>query len=142
VFYQAMAAHLPEVPTMDLSILRGPTELPLWDITLSQLLQQQVEAGPSRQCVIFPEVEYRATYEQLYARTLEVAKGLIAAGIRKGDNIGILAGNCPPYVELFFAASHVGAALVVVNCTYTPAELMSALKHSGFIIPRHFQRSS
>lgn len=137
-----MAANLPEVPTRDLSILSGPTEHPLWDITLSQLLQQQVEADPSRQCVIFPEAQYRATYEQLYARSLEVAKGLIAAGVRKGDNIGILAGNCPPYVELFFAASHVGAALVVVNSTYTPTELMAALKHSGFIIPRHFQCSS
>ncbi|TVY32606.1 putative acyl-CoA synthetase [Lachnellula occidentalis] len=113
-------------------ILVGPTEPPLWNLTLSQLLKQQTEATPSGQCVVFPEAGYRATYQQLYQNTLAVAKGLLAAGICRGDNIGIFAGNCPPYFELFFAAaSHIGAALVVLNCTYTPSELAFALKHSG-----------
>ncbi|TVY26056.1 putative acyl-CoA synthetase [Lachnellula hyalina] len=114
-----------------LSTLVGPTEPSLWNITLSQLLKQQTETTPSGQCVVFPEAGYRATYQQLYQSTLAVAKGLVAAGIRRGDNIGIFAGNCPPYVELFFAASHIGAALVVLNCTYNPSELRFALKHSG-----------
>lgn len=114
------------------SILVGPTEPSLWNLTLSQLLKQQTEATPSGQCVVFPEAGYRATYQQLYQNTLAVAKGLLAAGIRRGDNIGIFAGNCPPYVELFFAASHIGAALVVLNCTYSPSELKYALKHSGW----------
>ncbi|TVY93943.1 putative acyl-CoA synthetase, partial [Lachnellula willkommii] len=113
------------------SILVGPTEPSLWNLTLSQLLKQQTEATPSAQCVVFPEAGYRATYQQLYQNTLAVAKGLLAAGIRRGDNIGIFAGNCPAYVELFFAASHIGAALVVLNCTYSPSELKYALKHSG-----------
>jgi len=115
-----------------LSTLVGPTEPSLWNITLSQLLKQQTETTPSGQCVVFPEAGYRATYQQLYQSTLAVAKGLVAAGIRRGDNIGIFAGNCPPYVELFFAASHIGAALVVLNCTYNPSELRFALKHSGW----------
>jgi mevalonyl-CoA ligase len=120
-------------PPGTLSIVKGSTEQPLWNITLSQLLSQQAELGPQRQCVVFPAHKYRATYKQLYHSTLDVAKGLMSAGIRPGDNIGILAGNCPPYVELFFAASHVGAALVVLNNTYTPAELKLALKHSGTV---------
>ena len=115
----------------NLSILTGPTEPPLWSLTLGQLLKQQAQTAPSSQCVVFPQAEYRATYQQLYHKTLIVAKGLLAAGVRHGDNIGILAGNCPPYVELFFAASHIGAALVVFNSTYTPLELNFALKHSG-----------
>lgn len=114
-----------------LSIVKGSTEQPVWDITLSQLLKQQAELGPHRQCVVFLAHKYRATYQQLYQTTLTVAKGLISAGVRSGDNIGILAGNCPQYIELFFAASHVGAALVVLNTMYTPGELKSAAKHSG-----------
>lgn len=114
-----------------LSHLKGPTNPKLWNLTLSGLLQQQVVEGASRQCVLFPAENHRATYEQLYQSSRAIAKGLLAAGVSKGDNIAVLAGNCPAYVELLFATSHVGAALVVLNSTYTPLELLSALKHSG-----------
>jgi acyl-CoA synthetase (AMP-forming)/AMP-acid ligase II len=116
-----------------LSSLKGTTEPQLWNLTLSELLQKQVAEGPSRQCVVYSEVNHRSTYQQLYHKTLEVAKGLVAAGISRGDNIGILAGNCPEYVELLFASSHVGASLVLLNYTYTPLELKYALKHSGLV---------
>jgi long-chain acyl-CoA synthetase len=113
------------------SFLTGPTEPPLWNLTLGELLRQQADYGPSRPCIVFPEYNHRVTYQQLYHKTLTIAKGLLSAGICRGDRIGIFAGNCPSYVELLFAASHVGAALVVLNYTYTPAELKSALSHSG-----------
>lgn len=117
--------------TPQLSYLQGPTDEKLWNLTLSQLLLRETQAGPTRQCLVFPEAKYRVTYSGLYQRTLKVAKGLISAGITRGDHIGIMAGNCPPYVELLFAASHVGATFVVFNNNYTASELTSALKHSG-----------
>ncbi|KAH7385112.1 hypothetical protein BKA64DRAFT_735632 [Cadophora sp. MPI-SDFR-AT-0126] len=113
------------------SLLVGESASELWNLTLSQLLQKQVELNPSRQCIVFPEYNYRASYEKLYARTLKVAKGLKKLGIREGERVGILAGNIPAYVELFFAVSHVGGIYVVLNTTYTPKELKLALKHSG-----------
>ncbi|CZR54814.1 related to long-chain-fatty-acid-CoA ligase [Phialocephala subalpina] len=113
-----------------LSLIAGPTDEKLWNITLSQLLLQKAEDGPSRKCLVFAEDNYRITYMDFYRRTLKVAKGLMAAGIVRGDHIGVMAGNCLPYVELLFAASHVGAVLVVFNNTYTALELKSALKHS------------
>jgi acyl-CoA synthetase (AMP-forming)/AMP-acid ligase II len=67
----------------------------------------------------------------LYQTTLEIAKGLLAHGIRRGDRVGIFAANIPAYVELLFAVSHVGGSLVVFNMTYIPQELKYALKHSG-----------
>jgi len=116
------------------SFLVGDTQSPLWNITLTELLQQQVRLHPSRECVVFPEYRYRATYSQLYETTLEVAQGLRTIGIGYGDRVGIFAGNIPAYVELFFAVSHVGAALVVFNITYTPKELQFALEHSGKLL--------
>lgn len=59
------------------------------------------------------------------------AKALLAAGIKKGDHVGIFSGNSSAYPELFFASSHVGAALVVLNCTYTTAEFVSAVQNAG-----------
>lgn len=113
------------------SFLVGEVQSPLWEITLTQLLQQQVLSNPSGECVIFPEYNYRKTYNQLYQTTLEVAQGLRAIGIGQGDRVGIFAGNIPAYVELFFAVSHVGAVYVVFNTAYTPKEMQFALQHSG-----------
>ncbi|PVH72829.1 acetyl-CoA synthetase-like protein [Cadophora sp. DSE1049] len=115
----------------DQSLLVGESASQLWDLTLTQLLQKQVNLNPSRKCVVFPEYDYRVSYEELYQKTLETAKGLKKIGIRNGDRVGILAGNIPAYVELFFAVSHVGGIFVVFNTTYTPMELQFALKHSG-----------
>lgn len=117
--------------TSKLSFLEGPTHEALWSLTLSQVLLREARLGPLRPCLVFPEANYRVTYSEFYQRTLVVAKSLISAGIKNGDHIGIMAGNCPPYVELLFAASHVGATFVVLNNTYTASELMSALRHSG-----------
>ncbi|KMU92604.1 acyl-CoA synthetase [Coccidioides immitis H538.4] len=77
-----------------------------------------------------------------FSHTLSQAplSGLLAKGIKRGDRIGVMAGNCEQYVSLFFAAARVGAILVVINNTYTCPELMYALKHVGckllFIVPR------
>lgn len=113
------------------SFLVGDTQTPLCNTTLTQLLQQQARQHPSRECVIFPEYGYRATYSELYETTLEVARSLQTIGVGHGDRVGIFAGNIPAYVELFFAVSHVGAVFVVFNTTYTPKELEFALYHSG-----------
>jgi mevalonyl-CoA ligase len=115
----------------ELSLLTGPTDTTIWSITIGELLKQQATTYPSRQCVVFPETGQRSTYKQLYLRSLAVSKGLVASGVQPGQSIGILAGNCSAYVELFFAAAHIGATFVVFNCSYTASELKFALKHSG-----------
>lgn len=134
---QQTLAHLtgwetkPQSSGTELSLLRGATDTPLWNITLSTLLHERMRADPTRECMVFPEFGHRSTYEQLYYRSRQVAKGLLASGIQPGDHVGVLAGNCPQYVELLFATSHVGAALVVLNNTYTASELESAVSSAS-----------
>jgi long-chain acyl-CoA synthetase len=118
------------VASQDISLLHGPTEPALLQLTLSELLLQRANADPDREATVFPESNQRFTYQQLYDRSIKVAKGLMYSGIQGGDHVGILAGNCHQYVELFFATSHVGAALVVLNNTYTTSELRNAVKAS------------
>lgn len=121
----------PTTKTKALSFLTGPIDVSLWKITLGQLLKQQAITYPSREAVVFSETGQRTTYKQLYLNSLAVAKGLLASGVRKGQCVGILAGNCSAYVELLFATAHIGAIYVVLNCSYTVAELKSALQKSG-----------
>ena len=114
-----------------MSLLAGPVDVKLWNITIGQLLKQQIISYPSRPCLVFSDTGQRYTYNQLYSASLAVSKSLMAVGIKKGNCVGILAGNCSAYVELLFATAHIGAIFVVFNCSYTATELMSALKHSG-----------
>lgn len=132
---QQTLAHLqPLSAPTQLSIVQGPTDQPLWNITLGQLLERQRAQYGSLECVVFPWTGVRWTYAQLDEQTNRLARGLLAMGISKGDRIGIMAGNCEEYVAVFFAAARVGAVLVVLNNTYTPLELYYALDHSGMLL--------
>jgi long-chain acyl-CoA synthetase len=55
------------------------------------------------------------SYKELDERSNRVAQGLIAAGIKPGTRIAILAKNDPSFFELWFGATKAGAVLVPVN---------------------------
>lgn len=114
-----------------LSIVHGPTEPGLWEMTLGELLEFQCLRYRDSECLVVPWTGTRWTYGQLQEESNAVARALLAKGFQRGDRIGVMAGNCEQYVSLFFAAARVGAIMVVINNTYTHTELMYALKHTG-----------
>lgn len=128
---QQTLSHVQPPISPQLSIVAGPTEPQLLDITLGELLTLQALQYGRLECLVFPWTGARWTYGQLKDETDRLARGMLASGIQKGDRIGIMAGNCEQYISVFFAAARVGAILVVLNNTYTPSELYYALNHSG-----------
>ncbi|KAJ5800650.1 uncharacterized protein N7518_002718 [Penicillium psychrosexuale] len=137
---QQTLSHVQPPTTPQLSLVAGPTEPALLDITLGELLTLQALQYGRIECLVFPWTGARWTYGQLKDETDRLARGMLASGIQKGDRIGIMAGNCEQYISVFFAAARVGAILVVLNNTYTPSELYYALNHSEcrmlFMTPR------
>lgn len=113
-----------------LSIFHGPTKSPLWELTLGELLEFQCLKYGDSEFLVVPWTNTRWTYGQLQEESQRLSRGLVAQGVRHGDRIGVMAGNCEQYVSLFFAAAAVGAILVVINNTYTRAELLYALEHT------------
>ncbi len=73
----------------------------------------------------------RWTYPQLDADSDAVALGLLAAGIGKGDRVGIWAPNCAEWVLVQYGAAKVGAILVNINPAYRSHELAYVLRQSG-----------
>lgn len=114
-----------------LSLVTGPTNVPLLNLTLGQLLVRQAETYGNLECLVFPWTRARWTYADLNDKADKVANGLLAMGVNKGDRIGIMAGNCEQYISVFFGVARVGGILVVLNNTYTTAELEFALSHTG-----------
>lgn len=67
--------------------------------------------------------EHRLTYGELTDRVLRLAAGLDRRGFRRGDVIAIYLKNRVEYIELVFAAAHLGGVLVPVNFLLRPAEV-------------------
>ena len=70
----------------------------------------------------------RWTWAELRTAVDEVAAGLLAAGIRKGDRVAIWAPNCAEWTLVQFATATVGAILVTVNPAYRTHELRYVLE--------------
>ncbi|KAF1967700.1 acetyl-CoA synthetase-like protein [Bimuria novae-zelandiae CBS 107.79] len=117
-------------PYPNLSLVSGPRDPPLLEITVSQLLAQQAEYYPDNECVIIPWTGARWTYRQLWEQSNLLARALLRYGVRPRDRIGIISGNCEKYVAVFFACLRIGAICVTLNNTYTATEVEYALKHT------------
>jgi acyl-CoA synthetase (AMP-forming)/AMP-acid ligase II len=61
--------------------------------------------------------------------TDRLARGLIAAGVRPGDRVGLLFNNCPELVFSYYACFKAGAIAVPLNVRFAPPELAFALGH-------------
>ena len=73
----------------------------------------------------------RWTYTEFDDAVDEVARGLLARGIDKGDRVGIWAPNCAEWVITQYATAKVGAILVNVNPAYRTHELAYVVRQSG-----------
>jgi fatty-acyl-CoA synthase len=85
-------------PYPGLSCHVGRTDKPLKHITLGQLLREQVELNGDSEALVSAWQGIRWTYRELDRRSDELARGFWALGVRKGDRIAIMAGNCGEHV--------------------------------------------
>jgi fatty-acyl-CoA synthase len=100
------------------------------ELTIGGLLDDIAGRFPENDALVYPERGLRYSYREFNDICRKVAKGLLAMGIRKGDNISIWAYNVPEWVILQFASAKIGAILVTVNTAYKSAELEYLLKQS------------
>ncbi|KAH7399064.1 hypothetical protein DE146DRAFT_695052 [Phaeosphaeria sp. MPI-PUGE-AT-0046c] len=115
----------------NLSIVHGPTSLPLWQKTIGQVLKEQVQRFGEKTALVVPWQNVRCTFRDLESRSEATARALLAAGLRSGDMVAIMAGNRVEYIDFMLGAARIGCPLVVLNNTYTPSELTSALKRTS-----------
>jgi len=86
------------------------------------------ELHPSKPAILF-EGE-KITYLQLHERANQTSCWLQSLGIEKGDRVAVMIENCPEFVELYLACSHLGALFVPVNFRLAAPELDYTLKNA------------
>jgi fatty-acyl-CoA synthase len=114
-----------------LSYASGISDVPLLGETIGANLERTVAAFGDREALVDVPTGRRWTYTQFDAAVNEVARGLLARGIDKGDRVGIWAPNCAEWVITQYATAKIGAILVNVNPAYRTHELDYVVRQSG-----------
>jgi fatty-acyl-CoA synthase len=99
-------------------------------LTLGQMLDEAIARGPDNEAVVYVDRDYRLTYRGLGGLVDELAKGLMALGVQKGEKIAVWATNVPHWAALQFATAQIGAILLTVNTYYKTSELAYLLSQS------------
>jgi fatty-acyl-CoA synthase len=113
------------------SYAHGTSETPLLGETIGENLRRTVERHPDREALVVRSQAYRATYAELWSAVSDVARGLLAFGVQKGDRVGIWSPNRSEWVLVQYATARAGAILVNLNPAYKTAEIEYALRQSG-----------
>lgn len=100
------------------------------DVTIGELLALLARDYPDNDALVYPDRQLRYNFNELEALVRQIAKGLIALGIKRGDRVALWATNVPEWVVLQFALAKIGAVLVTVNTSLRAAELAYLLKQS------------
>ncbi len=75
----------------------------------------------------------RITYAAYGALVEQAARGMVAAGIRPGENVGIFLPNCWEFGVAYHAATLAGAVPTTLNPTYREREVRYQLENSAAV---------
>jgi len=126
------------------SYVHGTSTTPLLGETIGQNLRRTVERHPDREALVVVSQGYRATWRQFWEATTQVALGLLALGVEKGDRVGLWSPNRFEWVVAQYASARIGAILVNLNPAYKTAELEYSLIQSGtsvLLLSRGFRQT-
>ncbi len=119
------------LPVGGMSLVHGPTDTPLSEETVHELLVTAARRWPQRDAAVFVEQGLRWTWLQLLQQVEWAAAGLARLGVNKGDRVGIWSPNRAEWLVTQFASARLGAILVNINPAYRLAELEYALNAAG-----------
>jgi len=110
--------------------------------TLSRLLRDLARERGDAEALVYPafthgDEEIRLTFAQLDARVDDIARGLMAIGIGKGEHVAVWGANVPDWVPMEFALARIGAVLVTVNTAFKQDEVAYVLKQSKAVAVVH-----
>ena len=114
-----------------LSYSHGVSDVPLLGEAIGANLERTVARFGDRDAVVSCHQGVRMSYAELDAAVDRVASGLLAAGLHKGDRVGIWSPNCAEWVLVQFATAKAGVILVNINPAYRTHEVEYALRQSG-----------
>lgn len=109
----------------------GETSPALLEETIGANFARTVAAYADREALVEVASGRRWTWAELDRDVDALARGLMAAGVDKGDRVGVWAPNCAEWTLTQYATAKIGAVLVNVNPAYRTHEFSYAVNQSG-----------
>jgi len=97
-------------------------------LTTADALARAVAIAPDVEAIVASDG--RLTFAELDREVAALRAALVAAGIGKGDHVGLCLGNGTRWVALFLALGSVGAVTVPINTRFRAEEMAYALRQS------------
>ncbi len=82
-------------------------------LNLALILRESAKKNPDHPCVILDSFKF--TYGQMDTLSSQVASSLRAAGMKKGDRVGLMLPNVPQFVMAYFGVLKAGGIVVPMN---------------------------
>ncbi len=97
-------------------------------LNLAVLLEDSAREVPGRDAIIFNEI--KLSYAQVNGAANQVANGLTALGITKGDKVALSCPNLPFFSIVYYGILKAGATVVPLNMLLRPREIAYHLADS------------
>jgi fatty-acyl-CoA synthase len=114
-----------------LSYAHGATPEPLLGETIGRNLERTAARVPDADALVCSHQGIRYTYREFDDGVNRLASGLLAAGLGKGDRVGVWSPNRAEWTLTQYATAKLGIILVNINPAYRASELEYALGHAG-----------
>lgn len=108
----------------------GTSTFPLLGSTIGEMLNRIARTHPGSDALVSVHQGIRYTYSEFLDRMNDLARGLMAIGVEKGDRVGIWAMNHAEWVLTQCATAKIGAIMVNINPAYRTYELEYVLKQA------------
>jgi long-chain acyl-CoA synthetase len=107
---------------------RGPEQV----FVNAQLTLRELFSDTATDATFLVYGDERLTFAQTYRRAAAIAHGLVYDfGVQPGDRVAISMRNYPEWVQVFMAATSVGAIAVAFNALWQADEMEHGLRDSG-----------
>ena len=116
------------------SYLSRPASQPLHGETIGGFLDRAVAGHGDQEALVSAHQGKRYTYRQLDDAVRQLARGLLALGLQKGDRVGLWSPNTAEWLITQYAAARSGGILVTINPAYRLREIEYALNLAGVTI--------
>ena len=98
-------------------------------INVGDSLTRSAAARPDQPAVV--DGGRRWSYAEFNGWVNQLAHGLAARGLRRGDALGLASGNSAEFLAVYFACAKLGLVCVPVNLGWRPEEVAYVLDHSA-----------
>ena len=94
-----------------------------------RMIEQAAAKNPDREALVCGE--RRLVWREVAQRSAEIAAGLQAKGLERGDRVALLLGNRIEFPLLLFAAAHLGLVTVLLGTRQQKPEIAYVLNDCG-----------